>query len=240
MRAMGGNVNEISEKVLKIERQALRRCLQVKSGTTNELIYLELNRPDIISTIKDRQFSFREKITSLDPSEAFVRNIWDMCDSEGDSMKKYYLELKDDNRICNIEEKKQSVLNPEKTMCTRYVRMINNGYSETLYNSMLDDSKRKMITRWRLSSHKLKVETGRYGKTTENQRNCLLCDTLEDEYHSLFICKAHVFIRSKFKKLLTEYNNVRKILNPPTIIIAEEVAKYLEMIEENMKNLKMV
>ena len=37
-----------------------------------------------------------------------------------------------------------------------------------------------------------------------------------------------------------EYNNVQKILNPPTIIIAEEGAKYLEMVEENMKNLKMV
>ena len=105
-----GNVDEISEKILKIERQALRRCLQVKSGTTNEIIYMELNRPDIISTIKDHQFSFREKITSLDPSEALVRNIWDMCDSEDGSMKKYYLNLTDNNRKCNIEEKKQYVL----------------------------------------------------------------------------------------------------------------------------------
>lgn len=39
---------------LKIERDAFKRCLEVESATTNDLIYIELHRPDIISTIKNR------------------------------------------------------------------------------------------------------------------------------------------------------------------------------------------
>ena len=101
---------------------------------------------------------------------------------------------------------------------------------------------RSIITRWRLSNHRLRVETGRYTvpKTPRADRKCIICFDLEDESHALFTCKAHIFIRRRYNALLTRYDNVSKLLNPPTILVAENVAKYLEEIQDNMKTLKMI
>ena len=50
------------EKLRKIERKVLETILKVISGTTNNLIYHELRRGDIVSKIKDRQYSYFQKI----------------------------------------------------------------------------------------------------------------------------------------------------------------------------------
>lgn len=45
---------------------------------------------------------------------------------------------------------------------------------------------RKSLTRLRLSSHRLKIETGRWHKPISipvDQRKCENCNELEDEYH---------------------------------------------------------
>ena len=62
--------------------------------------------------------------------------------------------------------------------------------------SLEDDENRIIISRWRLSSHKLHIETGRYKipKVPTADRKCQICNILEDEYHALFSCIAHVFI----------------------------------------------
>ena len=44
--------------ILIKERKMLKRILGVKQGTSNDLIYIELERPDIISRIKDLQYKF--------------------------------------------------------------------------------------------------------------------------------------------------------------------------------------
>ena len=49
---------------------------------------------------------------------------------------------------------------------------------------------RRSLTRLRISSHKLKIETGRYQGTLRNDRICTRCDSgdVEDESHFLFHC----------------------------------------------------
>ena len=52
----------ITVKLLQLERKALKRCLRVKSGTTDDIIYCELNIPDIKASIIHRKFNFITKI----------------------------------------------------------------------------------------------------------------------------------------------------------------------------------
>ena len=70
-----GNVNQLKEKLMKIERKALKRCLGVKSGTSNDLVYVELNKPGIVADIKDRQQKFYINILMLKQKGAIVKNI---------------------------------------------------------------------------------------------------------------------------------------------------------------------
>ena len=59
---------------------------------------------------------------------------------------------------------------------------------------------RHVMSQLRLSSHKLRIETGRYGRNREERhdRICVFCDSrdIEDQFH--FIFKCHI------------YNNLRK------------------------------
>ena len=74
------------------------------------------------------------------------------------------------------------------------------------YEKYLDLSKyksyRQHITKIRLSSHKLRIETGRYGRNRidRNERLCQICNCgdIEDEYHFIIICSKYSDIRKKY------------------------------------------
>ena len=74
-----GDFSHVSEKLRVIERKALKAILKVKAGTSNDLVYHELRRGDIISKIKDRQYKFFQKVSHLqddgDSSEDDYRDM---------------------------------------------------------------------------------------------------------------------------------------------------------------------
>ena len=67
---------------------------------------------------------------------------------------------------------------------------------------------RKLLSKFRLSSHELEIERGRYGKSVPpEERICKLCEErqVEDEFHFLIICKKFDNIR---KHLFKEIENL--------------------------------
>jgi hypothetical protein len=69
------------------------------------------------------------------------------------------------------------------------------------YLDIIDDTLlRKVITRLRLSSHNLAIETGRYDGTPRHLRKCTNCssDAVETEYHFLLVCTAYSDLRKKY------------------------------------------
>ena len=244
-----GDISFVAEKLLKTERAAIKRCLGVKKGTTSDLIYIETNRSDVVATIKDRQHKFFIKIEKLQPGEALVREIWNLCEvptgsnnTQYTNLKNYYKNLSVNNKSVNMERRRQQILNSTNTMCIQYYQLTNLEHSCILYNSTMNDTHRVIITRWRLSSHKLKIETGRYTKprTSRENRLCTVCQEIEDEHHAIFICKAHFWIREENKELLRIYKTVKEFLNPPNTNVAKQISLYLIDIEKNMKEFNML
>ena len=68
-------IEEIQDDLLLLERKFLKRILQVKPGTPNEIVYAELGRCDIISKIKKRQKKFFHQCKDLKEDEAALRKI---------------------------------------------------------------------------------------------------------------------------------------------------------------------
>ena len=101
----------------------------------------------------------------------------------------------------------------------------------------MQEDLRIIITRWRLSCFDLAIETGRYNGTPRENRLCVFCDTIEDEHHALFDCRAYESIRAQFKDLLRENPTVNKMLNPRDKEMAMSVGKYLNLIEKERKSL---
>ena len=62
----------------------------------------------------------------------------------------------------------------------------------------IPDSRRIAFTRLRLSSHRLRIETGRWTRTPREQRLCVCDGSIQDEIHALFHCARSEHIRDAF------------------------------------------
>ena len=116
-----GNLSRVDNSLLKNERKAIKSCLGIKSGTSTELIYQEINRADIISIIKDRQFKFAEKIKRLGRNEALVKEIWEMCmiDGQPTALRQYYEQICNNNAETNSSKRRNKIESSEQSMCAR-------------------------------------------------------------------------------------------------------------------------
>ena len=94
-------------------------------------------------------------------------------------------------------------------------------FNLTLYYNFADDRFRAAITRWRLSNHKLQIETGRYNGTPRENRKCYTCNADENEEHAVFVCPIFGYIRTNFKQIIEKYKSIRTLSNPDPIDINE-------------------
>ena len=104
---------------------------------------------------------------------------------------KYYELLGDNLDQVNMDEMKITINNATTTYLTRYKDICGTSYNDCIYGQYLREDKRIIITKWRLSSHNLKIETGRYTTppTPRGERVCSECTTaVEDEHHVIFQC----------------------------------------------------
>ena len=71
---------------------------------------------------------------------------------------------------------------------------------ENYLRNIRDETLRKTLTRFRLASHKLAIETGRVQNIDRQDRLCRLCNInrIESEYHFLCVCPKYCELRSKY------------------------------------------
>ena len=206
--------------------------------------YIGHRKPDIIALIKDRQYNFKKKIEQTKKEESLMKEIWDLCQTQNNpNLCEYYRNIADNNSTLNMNDRRSRIESSEQSMIVRYRSLIGLSYPSILYSSYLDDEKRKIITRWRLSSHRLHIETERYTnpKTIKENRTCRACSIIEDEHHAIFKCKAHRIIRERFQdKLDINSENIQTFLNPDTVERATYLSAFLNEIEQNMDDLNMI
>ena len=95
-----------------------------------------------------------------------------------------------------------------------FYRLIKTEFKFEKYLDELPFNKRIILTQFRLSNHKLPIETGRWSNINKENRLCVLCtsQTLGDEYHYIFECETFIEERRSFiKKYYRKNPNVIKI-----------------------------
>ena len=69
------------------------------------------------------------------------------------------------------------------------------------YLSKLENNFIRMsLTRLRLGSHNLLIERGRWNNTLHEERKCILCDKIEDEFHFVCTCVKFYDLRIKYSQ----------------------------------------
>ena len=229
-------IDDLNQTILATEQKLLKTILKVKPSTPTDIVYVELNRGDILSKIKERQKKFYEKCKKLKEEEAAVRNILELCwDLD---ICKYYESIPDNLIECSKREMKVRIAASTNTYSERYKEITSCKYNDNIYNQFLFEDKRIVISKWRLSSHSLRIETGRYSspKLHRNERTCSICPTnIEDEFHVIFICPLYDSIRTKYQHLLLMYPTIMAILNPTNVKDAETLGNMLLQIEKIRK-----
>lgn len=134
---------------------------------------------------------------------------------------------------------RNTLQNSNSSMNIRYKNLIGDEYNQFLYENNLNDKYRQIISRWRLSSIPIKIETLRYTKpiTPRSERKCTTCAVIEDEQHILFECTVFMSIRHNYSSILSRKNSVKSLLNPNNISDVYDVANYLQEIETHYKNI---
>ena len=224
---------DAKDKLLSLERKLLKHVLQVKASTPNALIYKELERCDLATRIKVCQKNFYQKCKKLTKEDSVLATLLDLC--KGLDFLEYYENLGDGMIRQFNESTKLEILTATTTYCERYRDLTGLSNTDIIYRRFLREDKRIVLTKWRLSSHDLHIEQGRYTSpiTPRADRTCKSCASkIEDEHHVLFQCPLYNIVRLRFLDLFIRLNTVNLMLNPVNIEDAEMVGDVLLQIEK--------
>ena len=95
-------------------------------------------------------------------------------------------------------------VNKENSPVLEVYNHVKSNFEYEKYLDILPCNLRCYLTKLRLSSHSLKIQTGRYStqRIDRNQRYCIYCNKhdIEDEYHFILICPCYIDLRKKYIK----------------------------------------
>ena len=224
-------IDDVSKQLLLLERKLLKCILCVKNNTPDDILYLELNKPDIIATVKSRQYSFYSKLLMLQDTDAVSRKILTLHRQL--PICRYYDDLDQYSTNCNKSKRYHDLQNATSTYLKRYYQLIDIRYNHVIYDSFLPENLRIIITRWRLSNHQLRIETGRQEITflQRNLRTCANCQILEDEQHVIFQCPLYEKIRLRYVDYMQNYTLIETFFNPTSRDDALLLGNFLSEIE---------
>ena len=101
----------------------------------------------------------------------------------------------------DIEARKRLLQQSLATKCALYCKINPELESPSLYKSYnVKEFQRVQVTRYRLSSHNLKVETGRWSRLNRENRTCS-CENggIQDEEHVTSVCGLTTELREKYR-----------------------------------------
>ena len=214
-----------AQEIEKIHTMFLKRLLGVKRSTSNDMIYSETGRLPLIVNRKFNMLKYWLKLTRTE--NCVLKNIYEMtlrsCNHQNN--KNWSAEIRDilisiglvdvwqqqrvENERLFLYLAKQSL----KDLAYQKIdSFINNSNKCILYKHVLKNDRlvqsylkqgipakyKKYISKFRLSAHSLKVETGRYDATARENRLCTMCnlEDIEDEYHFILKCPYYTDIRN--------------------------------------------
>ena len=198
-----------------------KNTLGVKKSTCNSLVYYELGRFPLHITRKLRILKYWIKLKNSDncilrsclEDRENINDTWiNQIQTELNNLGLGYIfnESSIDKVTQKILEQRFFDLHRQEmfsAICRssrgEYYQYIADNFGLQYYLSKaISEIYRKSITRFRLSSHNLNIESGRYKNELRSKRICTLCNLrdVEDEFHFILKCPKYQEIRNLYIK----------------------------------------
>ena len=226
--------DKLRDELLFLERSVLKTILGVQQkGIPNDIVYLEIGRPDIFSSIQERQYKFITKLEKMSMDEALVKEV--MESYRNTNMMLYFTSLRPGAEDNNKQQRRTRLESSDKTKTKRYFTITGGITNQILYDWGIQEEYRIPLTRWRFGCFNLAVVKSRYSEGRVSDK-CATCNQREDESHVLYSCRLYHHLRNNFLQLLLKYPTVNEFLNPNTKEDANNAGRYIKMIEDQRKN----
>jgi hypothetical protein len=195
---------------------ALKALLGVRETTRTDVVILETGMPTLKELIRKRTSTFVKKNIRGDIDETPLSRVYKMCESKGTPGYRYIKRLLDNEINETLEELKAKFENETGTKATKYKEINPDLKVHPVYNTdtYIDERKRVVFTRFRVSSHSLKIETGRWARINPEDRVCD-CDRggVQDERHIVFDCSKTTDVRGRYGINDEMYGSVSELMD---------------------------
>ena len=204
-------------KVNNIYLATLRDCLGVRTTICNDVIYTEVGLASASALVKDKQLKFLAKVKSRSNYEGsyLQKLISKSCQSQS-PMGKYLekLEREDQDPIkAELESIKQKISNDQDSTRRRTYKQLNVRLEspEVYHNQIfIPEHHRIAFTRFRVGSHRFRIETGRWSRTPRERRLCP-CGEVQDEVHVVKNCDLLRDVRARYSDI--NYDEISETMN---------------------------
>ena len=215
--------------------KGIKLLLGVRHSTTNDVCLIEAGFPSLESLVRSRQKAFFEKMiedrTGLtdDPLMFAI----DLTHRQNPVMSRYIRTLLDEDNIItsDIEMRKHKITNSTQSKLVTYFQINPTLSVHPMYkiNSMMEDDLRVVFTRFRVSSHRLKVETGRWSRIPRESRLCQCEVAVQTEEHVLCVCTLVQHIRIKFGAGVINFSDfVSTVKSKKELTLLKEIMEFVE------------
>jgi hypothetical protein len=172
---------------------AVKLLLGVRITTPNILCLVEAGMPELSATVLKRQGNFMRKFLQHSSGEEPLAHALHLCadTSMGRRLRRaaeYLGDAETNSRVSLRTQCRTRAANGSSRFVT-YLQMNSELNVHNMYNercAYIPDSLRIAATRLRLSSHRLRIETGRWSRLPREERVCrCTADVLQDECKDL-------------------------------------------------------
>ena len=175
----------------------LRAALGVRTNCPNLILLIEAGCLPLQCLIQSRQLNFFRKFKKSLTPNSVRESIFKEMLSRRTKFLQHYCDLDEqftDKRSLigkHMAELRENIrkmgTNKEKHYKYWIYLQFNPELTHSPFLKRIDPIGKSMI-KFRLGSHKLRIETGRWNRTPRAERLCTTCSQLGDEYHTLFHC----------------------------------------------------
>ena len=195
--------------------------LAVRQSTCNDLVHIEAGLPNAKSTIIDRQITFLKKLRNR-KDDSYIIRIINLAKAVKCPMGKRIQTLENmpnNQKEIFMNELRARVSTSDSTRRKTYIEI--NPSMKTCgilqrHDPSVKEYHRISMTRLRLGSHHLKVETGRWARIPLERRLCS-CGDIQTETHVLLHCRNSQHLRWHL-----QYQTISELFQGNT----HEISKY--------------
>ena len=202
------------KEVEKAYISAVKSLLGVRATTRSDTIMIECGMPSISERIAKRTAAFlKKKLLGNRPEGTPLQKIYEICEAKQTRGYRFLHGLLVPTAARpSLTEK---FANEQGTKAATYRSMNPELKVHPVYLSheYIDERARITFSRLRLSSHSLKVETGRWSRIAHDERLCGCGGGVEDESHVLLVCPKTEAVRRKFNVDVTVMNDVVTLMD---------------------------